>query len=93
MSDEEIKRATRIASCDPNCHLNPDAKDLINNYRAQTISREQFSIQETNRGYKLYDLGSNNGTYLNNKKIFSEDLTIGDKIRAADETFLYSIVQ
>ena len=55
------------------------------------ISREHFSIQKDDKGkFIIVDLGSSNGTYLNDRKIETNStlqLEYGDKITAGHHTF------
>lgn len=59
------------------------------------ISREHFTIQKDEKnGFVIIDLGSSNGTYLNDKKIESNATVIlkdGDKIRAGHHSFGYLV--
>jgi pSer/pThr/pTyr-binding forkhead associated (FHA) protein len=54
------------------------------------ISREHFSVGKDNGGFVLIDLGSSNGTYLNDRKIDTNStvkLKDGDKITAGHHSF------
>lgn len=57
------------------------------------ISREHFAVEKDERGnFLIIDLGSSNGTYLNDKRLESNSTVIlkdGDKIRAGRQTFTY----
>lgn len=57
------------------------------------ISREHFAIEkdETTGKMLLIDLGSNNGTFLNGKKLSNDTVPIseGDVIKAGNQVFYY----
>jgi pSer/pThr/pTyr-binding forkhead associated (FHA) protein len=52
------------------------------------VSREHATIEFKEGAYLLKDLGSTNGTYLNNMKLeHSEKISVGDNIRIGSYTF------
>lgn len=56
------------------------------------ISREHFGIEKDESGrVLLVDLGSKNGTYLNDKKMEDEavELKDGDEIKAGSQIFIF----
>ena len=58
------------------------------------ISREHFSIGKDEDNFVIIDLGSSNGTYLNDKKIEANSivrLKVGDKITAGHHTFAFLV--
>ena len=50
-------------------------------------SRNHVRIVQLKRGYRAYDLGSNNGTFLNEKRIKKAKLRIGDVLRVGQTEF------
>ena len=58
------------------------------------ISREHFSIGKDEDNFVIIDLGSSNGTYLNDKKLEANSTVIlkdGDKISAGHHNFVYLV--
>lgn len=56
------------------------------------ISREHFGIEKDEDGnILLIDLGATNGTFLNDRRLDNETITLtpGDKIRAGSQNFVY----
>jgi transcriptional regulator with GAF, ATPase, and Fis domain len=49
-----------------------------------SVSRQHCSIQPAADGFRIRDLGSNNGTFVNGKRIEEYLLADGDKIRIGD---------
>ncbi len=45
-----------------------------------TVSRRHCRLQRTSKGYKLSDMNSTNGCYVNGRRIQSRALEVGDKI-------------
>ncbi|MBN8536162.1 MAG: FHA domain-containing protein [Deltaproteobacteria bacterium] len=73
------------AGRDPNCEI------LIDDQR---VSRKQFKIKSLHSEFFLVDLGSVNGTILNNKNIVPNEevkLRSGDKIQVLDTTMLFEL--
>src|SRR5262249_46350983 len=56
-----------------------------------SVSRQHCVIRSCKGGYKLRDLGSNNGTFVNGNRIVERLLTDGDKIRVGDTVFCFSL--
>lgn len=54
-----------------------------------SISKRQFHIKKTNKGYNLIDLKSANGTYVNNERVKSVILKNKDVIRIGDEVIIF----
>lgn len=50
----------------------------------QRVSRTHARIRRAGDGWVIEDLGSNNGTYVNGKRISLERLSVGDEIVIAD---------
>lgn len=61
-------------------------RDSVNDIQLldQKVSRRHFAIEKKKGFYILKDLGSRNGTYLNEVRIESTELKPGDKIRAGN---------
>ncbi|MDF1662315.1 MAG: FHA domain-containing protein [Planctomycetota bacterium] len=57
--------------------------------RAPDISRRQFQICWTEKGFWLNDLNSSSGTYVNGKRATLKLLELGDEIRAGHHCFLF----
>ncbi|MBU0478481.1 FHA domain-containing protein [bacterium] len=47
----------------------------------ETVSRKHAIVKKENNQYKIADLGSSNGTFVNNKKIKEKVLSKGDEIK------------
>lgn len=59
------------------------------------VSRRQFEIRKTNLGYEIVDLGSVNGTFINEKVLEPEDAVVlksGDIIRVLNHTLVFEIL-
>ncbi len=48
--------------------------------RDNTVSRQHCRLQRTAKGFKLVDLHSTNGCYVNGRRVQSKALEVGDKI-------------
>lgn len=57
----------------------------------QAISARHLAIEERGSEFFLRDLESSNGTFLNGHKIRSAKLASGDRVRAGNTTFTFSI--
>jgi Nif-specific regulatory protein len=55
-----------------------------------SVSREHCSIQPVEGTFRVRDLGSNNGTFVNGRRIQECLLADGDQVRVGDTVFLYS---
>lgn len=67
------------------------AQIMISDHR---VSRRQFEIRNTSLGYEIVDLGSVNGTYINEKLLEGHEsvyLKSGDVIRILDHTLVFEI--
>lgn len=53
------------------------------------VSREHCRIARTSHGYKIRDLGSTNGTYVNGERIDEVPLHDGDLVSVADMEFTF----
>lgn len=51
------------------------------------VSRRHFQIEATEEGYKIVDLDSSNGTFLNGKRVKSSMITHGDVIQVSIHIF------
>ncbi|WP_144792874.1 FHA domain-containing protein [Kocuria palustris] len=54
-----------------------------------TVSRKHVGFLRREGGYELVDSGSLNGTYVNNDRVDSVQLTSGDEVRIGKFTFVY----
>ena len=52
------------------------------------LSRRHLLLDSTQNGFRVRDVGSANGTYLNNERVTVRELCDGDRIRAGMSTFL-----
>lgn len=57
-----------------------------------SVSRNHCKFTRLGRGYKLTDLGSTNGTYINGRRITEKDLKVGDNITIGRTILSYSRV-
>ncbi|MEQ1830015.1 MAG: FHA domain-containing protein, partial [Pirellula sp.] len=57
------------------------------------LSRRHMLIDSTGNTFRVRDIGSSNGTYLNNQRIDVRHLHDGDLIRAGGSTFSVSILE
>lgn len=55
------------------------------------VSRQHFQIEKTDDTLTLRDLGSSNGTYLNDERTMEAELAAGDQIRVGPVTFIVVI--
>src|SRR5579863_2500994 len=55
-----------------------------------SVSRQHCSIQPVEGSFRVRDLGSNNGTFVNGRRIAECLLADGDQMRVGDTVFLYS---
>ncbi|HMB68930.1 MAG TPA: FHA domain-containing protein [bacterium] len=55
----------------------------------ETMSRQHFAVEVSERSYRLRDLGSTNGVLLNGKRVESADLKHGDRLKAGDHEFQF----
>ena len=56
-----------------------------------SVSREHCLIQYEKDGFRIRDLGSNNGTFVNGNRIEECVLAGGDKIRIGDTVFRFAL--
>ncbi|MCL5772468.1 MAG: FHA domain-containing protein [Actinobacteria bacterium] len=54
-----------------------------------TISRKHAQIEKTDNNYKIIDMGSLNGVYINGKLVEEKILENGDKIQIGKYVFYY----
>ncbi len=54
------------------------------------ISRRHAELQRTPEGYRIVDVGSVNGTFVNDAKIDTSPLQPGDRIQVGQSLLLYS---
>ena len=55
-----------------------------------SVSRQHCLIQPAVEGFQIRDLGSNNGTFVNGKRVEERVLVDGDKIRIGDTVFRFA---
>ena len=77
-----VKGPSMIMGRDPGCALALDDP---------STSREHCEIKRANGTVTLHDLGSTNGTYLNDKRTDQAELTDGDKITVGETTLLFQV--
>lgn len=54
-----------------------------------TVSRQHCRLQRTAKGFKLSDLNSTNGCYVNGRRVQSKTLEVGDKITIGRTTLSF----
>lgn len=54
------------------------------------VSRRHAEVRRVESGFQLHDLGSANGTFVNNQKIHDADLAAGDHIAIGQTVLVYS---
>ena len=55
------------------------------------LSRRHLLLDSTQSGFRVRDMGSANGTFLNNHRVSVQEIQSGDRIRAGMTTFLVQI--
>jgi ABC-type multidrug transport system ATPase subunit/alpha-tubulin suppressor-like RCC1 family protein len=58
-------------------------------FESPLVSRHHAVIEKTGNGFRLRDLGSVNGTYLNGVPVRSADLNDGDEVWVGDERLVF----
>ncbi len=53
------------------------------------VSRRHAEIRQISKGHTLIDLGSSNGTFVNNRRVQQHALEFGDEIRVGSSVLLY----
>lgn len=56
-----------------------------------SVSARHFQIEERDGGFYVRDLGSSNGTFLNDRLVRSAPLRTGDRIQAGSTLFVFSV--
>lgn len=64
----------------------PDAQVRVN---AAAVSRKHSQVVLTPEGYKIVDLGSENGTYVNGSRVQEKVLQNGDRVQIGMARFVY----
>jgi Inner membrane component of T3SS, cytoplasmic domain len=64
----------------------PDCNVVV---RDPSISGRHAEFSVAGRGYRVQDLGSTNGTYVNDKRVTQEDLIDGDTVRLGRTNFKF----
>lgn|GEM_PF-515999 len=75
-----IRSGTIVAGRDKDCDIILDEKKS---------SRKQFKIYRNGNRYFIQDLGSSNGTYVNQKRITEASLSSEDRIRVGETEFQF----
>lgn len=67
-------------------------RDASNRVRLQDteVSRKHFEFRRCERGFELHDLGSANGTYVNERKVQACILRSGDRVALGQTVLLYT---
>src|SRR6266404_1533421 len=68
----QLRAGRTLVGTSPDC-------DIV--LRDPSISGRHAEISTARRGFRINDLGSTNGTYVNDKRISSEDLIDNDSVR------------
>lgn len=68
----------------------PDRCDVVLEDTKASREHAQLIFVRATGGYRLVDLGSRNGTYLNGRRIESADVQPGAVLRIGDSLFIYS---
>lgn len=55
----------------------------------RAMSQQHAKIVQSGDGHRIYDLGSTNGTFVNDQQIESVDLRAGDVVRTGETVFTY----
>ncbi|MEM6295290.1 MAG: FHA domain-containing protein [Myxococcota bacterium] len=55
----------------------------------RAMSQQHAKIVNAGDGHRIYDLGSTNGTFVNDQQIESVDLRVGDVVRTGETVFTY----
>ena len=55
----------------------------------RAMSQQHAKIVHAGEGHRIYDLGSTNGTFVNDQQIESVDLRVGDVVRTGETVFTY----
>jgi uncharacterized protein involved in exopolysaccharide biosynthesis len=55
----------------------------------RAMSQQHAKIVQAGDGHRIYDLGSTNGTFVNDQQIESVDLRAGDVVRTGETVFTY----
>ena len=74
---------------DPAASIGRDASNHIRLHDTE-VSRRHAEVRKTSEGYELADVGSANGTFVNNVKIQHADLVAGDHIAIGQTVLVFS---
>lgn len=72
--------------------LGRDASNRIRLHDTE-VSRRHAEIRQTENGYHLVDIGSANGTFLNNQRVRNVAITAGDHIALGQTVLIFSTGQ
>ncbi|MCK4400805.1 FHA domain-containing protein [bacterium] len=78
MEGEKVKEEYQLDENELTIGRAEENKIILKN---ETVSRKHAIVKKENNQYKIADLGSSNGTFVNNKKIKEKDLSKGDEIK------------
>ena len=82
-------QGTRFELEDPSQGIGRDATNHIQLHDTE-VSRRHAEIRIVDKDYLLIDLGSSNGTHVNNRRIAQHVLESGDEVRIGGSVMLYT---
>lgn len=82
------EESDKIAVIRDNISVGRAAKNDVT-IKDDAISKRQFHIKKTNKGYNLIDLKSANGTFVNGERVKSVILKNKDIIKIGDEIIVF----
>lgn len=82
------EESDKIAVIRDNISVGRAAENDVN-IKDDAISKRQFHIKKTNKGYNLIDLKSANGTFVNGERVKSVILKNKDVIKIGDEIIVF----
>lgn len=73
-------------------HILGVGRDVSNRVRLHDteVSRRHAEIRQTKDGYRWVDLGSSNGTYVNNERVEGHELRSGDRVQVGKTLMIYT---
>ncbi len=75
-------------NCEPSLVGREDAQVLLSD---DSVSRRHATIQWNGAQHVVEDLGSVNGTFVNDCRVMSKELSIGDRVRFGNQLFQYVV--
>lgn len=82
-------RGRRFELSDPVPSIGRDAKSAVRLHDGE-VSRTHAEIRKSGGDFVLYDLGSSNGTFLNNERIDYRPIKTGDRIRLGQTELIFT---